>query len=111
MNPCPQYEMGNAANSPRFEVFRDQYARLVMWFWFLPRQESSSVDKALVQFLMDGRTAMPGGAMGSLGRSLLLGPESVGRLRIWFEWVPFVVQDLSDEEYAERLDAFMEGIP
>ena len=92
--------------SAQFVVLNRDYGRLAGWYQFYPRDESALSDRILAEKFFRSQWD-PNRAPGEEGHSLSLTADEATRVRLWFDYIPEVVVDESDEDYAERLDEFL----
>jgi len=89
-----------------FVVLRRDYVRLAGWFQFFPAEDATLADRVLAEKFFRSQWD-PQRMPGDEGHSIRLGSEEATRVRLWFDYVPDVVLDDSDQDFAERLDEFL----
>ena len=90
-----------------FTVLHSDYGRLSAWWLFFPRAEGISLegtDSWVLQEKLYRSQWDPNRAPGQPGHSTLLTVREVKLVRSWYDYLPEVACDESDEEYAEYLD-------
>ncbi|MHC4605978.1 MAG: hypothetical protein ACYTAF_03485 [Planctomycetota bacterium] len=89
-----------------FVVLHKDYGRLAGWFQFFAPQEAILRDRILAEKFFRSQWD-PNREPGMEGHSLSLSAEEATRVRLWFDYVPDIVLDESDEDFAERIDEFL----
>jgi hypothetical protein len=89
----------------KFIVHRKHFPVLVAWSQFVPRDEVSRAQKELMHRLLVAVFMPP--VEGTDGHSIELTYYATRHVRDWFDYIPGVVSDDSDEVYAELLDEYL----